>query len=198
MQRLAARRAGGSSRPARRRAGAASGRASVCRTASLCLVAGTRRGPRSRPRSGRRASRSAWSAWQASTTSSKRSGAPPRGGHLDVVGVSACTATTGVFSADAVGERRRERVDVARRAADDRLPLRPVAEAEHPVVREELGEEAHREVPHLRRVGGPHGAGLRDDQAVDEPLASSRRRRGTRRATGPGSSPLAAARASRG
>ena len=70
---------------------------------------------------------------------------------------------------DARRERRRQRLDVAARPADHRLPARPVAEAEHAVVVEELGEEAHRERPERRRVGRPHRGDLRHDQPLDEP-----------------------------
>ena len=75
---------------------------------------------------------------------------------------------TGVAGPDAVGERRGERLDVAARAPGDRAPARPAAQREHAVVVEELGQEAGRELPHLRRVGRPDRRGLRHDQPVDE------------------------------
>ena len=53
---------------------------------------------------------------------------------------------------------RRQRLDVARRAAGDRRPARAVAEAEHPVVGEELGEEAHREASRRWRGSADHTA----------------------------------------
>jgi hypothetical protein len=68
----------------------------------------------------------------------------------------------------AVGERPRERLDVALRATADGAPPRAAAEAEHPVVVEELGQEAGGEAPHLRGIGRPHGRRLGDDQAIDE------------------------------
>ena len=70
--------------------------------------------------------------------------------------------------AETVTPRRGQRLDVAVRAAGDRPPLRAVAEAEHPVVGEELDQEARGEAPHLARVGRPHRRGLGHDQAVDE------------------------------
>ncbi len=51
------------------------------------------------------------------------------------------------------GQRRRERLDIPARPAGDRLPAGSVAEAEHPMIVEELGHEADRERPQRRRVG---------------------------------------------
>ena len=69
---------------------------------------------------------------------------------------------------DAVAKRRDQRLDIATRPAADGAPRGTTAKLQHAVVGEELGEEGGREAPHLIRVRGPHGGGLRDDQALDE------------------------------
>ena len=80
----------------------------------------------------------------------------------------------GRAQADRVAERRRQRLDVALGATLDHPPLRPLLEVEHPVVVEELDQEARGERPHLLRVGRPHRGGLRDDQPLDERVAEAR------------------------
>ena len=90
--------------------------------------------------------------------------------------VEALDRAHGRREADAVGERRGERLDVALGAAGDGAPLRPPAQAEHAVVVEELDEEARRERPHLLRVGGPDRGGLRHDHALDERVGDAERR----------------------
>jgi hypothetical protein len=70
--------------------------------------------------------------------------------------------------ADALAEGGGERLHVARRPAHHGRPARAVAEAEHPVIGKELGQEAHREAVHARGVGRPHRRDLRDDQPLDE------------------------------
>ena len=102
------------------------------------------------------------------TTSSNSSAALAVGHDVDVGGVPGDGGDRGAH-ADAVGEGRRERLDVARRAARDRRPLRAPGEREHPVVGEEGDQEARREGPHLLGVGRPHGGGLGHEQALDEP-----------------------------
>src|SRR5437763_1549654 len=62
---------------------------------------------------------------------------------------------------------RRQGLNVARRSAPDRPPVRSPAKAQHSVVVEELSQEASREAPHLSGIGGPHG-GVGNDQALDE------------------------------
>ena len=113
------------------------------------------------------ACRSAWSECVASTTSSKRSGSPPRGVTV-TPSSSRVIDVTGVLTRSRSRERLRDRVDVGARAADDGLPLRALGEPEHPVVGEELDQEARRERPHLARVGRPHGRRLRHDQPLHE------------------------------
>ena len=83
-------------------------------------------------------------------------------------------ALDGRVEADRVGERCRQRLDVALGAALDHPPLRALLEIEHPVVVEELDEEARGKRPHLRGVGRPDRGGLRDDQLVDERVAEAR------------------------
>ncbi len=111
---------------------------------------------------------SAWSAWQASTTSSKRSAPPAWKRVTPSPPGSRTTRSIGVVEADPVGVRRRQRLDVASRAAGDRSPGRAVADLQDAVVLEEVGEERRREGPHLLGVGGPDRRDLGDDQAVDE------------------------------
>ena len=103
------------------------------------------------------------------TTWSKRSRAARRGDDLDVA-VVARDRATGRAQADAVAKRRRQRLDVARRAAGDRRPARPVAKAEHAVVGEELGDEA-------RREASPSGAGRPTTRPTAAARSAARRTR---------------------
>ena len=80
-----------------------------------------------------------------------------------VVGVAA-HGLDGRVEAETVAPRAGDRLHVAPRAALDRAPAGPIAEAEHPVVGEELDQEAGGEAPQLPRVGGPHGGGLGNDR----------------------------------
>jgi hypothetical protein len=77
-------------------------------------------------------------------------------------------AGDGRVQAYAVGERRRQRLDVARRSTRDRAPLRPPRQRQHPVVVEERDEEARGEGPHLVRIGRPDRRGLGHDQLAHE------------------------------
>ena len=178
----AGRSGGSSSSPTRRGGGAASAR----RCAARPRWAGrrSRRAPRARARLGSVSMASAWSEWAAITTSSKSSVSQPSAAISTSVVVPGDRAHRRV-QADAVGERPRDLLHVAARAAGHRAPLRPVAEAEHAVVVEEAGEEAGRERPHLLRLGRPDRGGLGHDQPLARTSPSSRPRRGTRAATGP-------------
>ncbi len=86
---------------------------------------------------------------------------------------------------DAVAERRRELLDVARRAAVDGAPRRPVVDGEHAVVVQESHEESCREFHHRRRVGGPDRRPHRHDVVVHEraPVAAAREELAERKLT---------------
>ena len=140
------------------------------------VAASTSNAPSTRalaPRSGRRASRRAWSGWAAITTRSKRRLAV----HDHAVGVALDRARPGVatWTRSAAGWRSPH---VHAAAADDRLPLRRVRDRQHAVVGEEADQVAGRErrgscAGELR----PDGAGQRQHEVVGEVVASSRRRR---------------------
>ena len=65
-------------------------------------------------------------------------------------------------------ERFHQALDVARRAAADGAPHRPVVHRQHAVVGQEADEEPRREVQHALRIGGPDGRAHRHEVVVDE------------------------------
>ena len=131
-----------------------------------CAGRGSRRGFRARPRSGRRASPAPGrSGSRSRPRRSPRSRSPrPRSARRRRAARCAAPALAG-GRGRARGRRSPRRSGSSRR---DGSPARPVAQAEHAVIVEELGHEAGRKAPHLLGVGRPDRRGLGDDQALDE------------------------------
>ena len=145
------RRAGGSSSSPTRGGGAAAARGR-CAGPPRWAGRGSRPGSRARGRVASASIRSAWSECVASTTSSKRSGSPPRGVTRRRGRSARSIARDRRGEPQPVGQRPRERLHVAR--ASRRATVRHCGrsrEPEHPVVGEELDQEARRERPHLAR-----------------------------------------------
>jgi hypothetical protein len=79
----------------------------------------------------------------------------------------------GSARADAICEGRDQPLDVAQRAALHDAPLRLIADLEHPVVVQEVRDEAHRKAPKTPCRAGPERSAERHQIAVEEALGES-------------------------
>ena len=139
-------------------------RSSVWRTVSFSVVPKT---PSSRCSSslGSSSRRSAWSAWVATTTPSKRRSSSPREPQLDAAVEAADRADLG---REVDAQPLLQGAHVGPAAAGDRLPAE-APEAEDAVVGEEADGVDEREVERLAGSGRPERGAERDEEVVPEP-----------------------------